>query len=439
MMPTIKFEALADTALPLSRELLCTVWPLDSRSEESSGAEPIVESHPILVGSANPLPEESEVNLPTPGNYLVDLKFPNGRRTRRAVTVSVEEPYLFLVEESRYATSGPRNSLAQPASFFKEAPRVMLSAAKSIFTRSELEVRMSATQSPPGVGSLRALRGFLKDLEAESNDGVLIHRERAADLAHTMEIDSTPANVDSEFQSATHRRAWLLINGQGRDATVVPFPNGWTSGSGKGAYLLAVQRKATTGDEATKWSVSLQMRDPSYGSLLDYLTRRDFQGSSAVSQTLRTAALAALYKKQMNPYAAAAGAYMLAMTDEEAQAEQGHWMGNLTDRFPWLPDGPIAQGYRLLRRTEKGTSDFNQARFLMLKAVDRGLPYFTIGLTLLTEALGFISLASPDDVEAKRSHAAAMSAQIACVRSEAFCTLQTSRYYRLPQGPDDRA
>ena len=92
-----------------------------------------------------------------------------------------------------------------------------------------------------------------------------------------------------------------------------------------------------------------------------------------------------------------------------------------------------------MRQTEKGTNDFNLARSLMLKATERGLPYFTIGLTLLTEALGFISLASPDDAEAKRSHAAAMSAQIACVRNEAFCTLQTSRYYRLPQGPDDQA
>jgi hypothetical protein len=314
-----------------------------------------------------------------------------------------------------------------------------MSAARSFFAHSELEVRISATQSAPGLGSLQALRGFLKDLEVKSSDAPLVNRERAADLTHTVEIDSTPANVDAEFQSAMHRRAWLLVSGQGRDTTVVPFPNGWTSGNGEGGFLLSVHRKATTGDEATKWSVSLQLRDPSFGSLLDYLTRRDLQGSSAVSQTMRTTALSALYKKQMNPYAAAAGAYMLAMTDEGVHAEQEDWMGNLTDRFSWLPDGPIAQGYRLLRRTEKGTKEFAKARLLLLKAADRGLPYFTIGLTLLTEALNFIALASPEDVEAKRSHAAAMSAQIACVRGEAFCTLQTSRYYRLPQGPEEGA
>ncbi len=109
----------------------------------------------------------------------------------------------------------------------------------------------------------------------------------------------------------------------------------------------------------------------------------------------------------------------------------------MTERFPWLPDGPIAQGYGLLRRTEKGTPEFDQARSLLFEAVDRGLPYFTIGLTLLNEALNFLVLATSDDIEAKANLAAAMSVQLACIRNEAFCTLQTSRYYRFPQGPDD--
>lgn len=437
MKPTIRFEALADTGMPLSRELLCTVWPLDERSEESPGAEPIVNAHPILVGSASPQPEESEITLPAPGNYLVDLGFPNGRRTRRAVSVTADEPYRFVVHENRYSLNSASNAPANPFSL-KEVPRVMMSAARSFIAHAELEVRLTATQCPAGHAGLRSLRAFAKGLESNSIDTIMVSRERVAELTHSISLDSTPANADSDFLSAVHRRSWLLVSGQGKDTTLVPFPNGWTSGGGKGAFLLTVRRSTTSGDEATKWSVSLQLRDPSYGSLLDYLTRRDFQSSSAVSRTMRTSALRALYEKQMNPYAAAAGAYMLAMSDEDAHDEQALWMGNLTDRFPWLPDGPVAQGYRLLRRTEKGTDEFAQARRLLFKAADRGLPYFTIGLTLLTEALNFLVLATPEDAEAKEHLAAAMSAQIACVRNEAFCTLQTSRYYRLPQGPDER-
>lgn len=435
MKPCIKFEALADTGTPLSRELVCTVWSLDKPSEQAITEEPIVDRHPILVGSANPQPEESEISLPAPGNYLVDLGFPNGQRTRRAVSVTADEPYHFVVHESRYASN--RASIApSSSSFLKEMPRVMMSAARSLVTHSELEVRLCATKTVPGTASLLALRGFIKHLERKSSDAILVDRERVAELTHTVVLNSTPTNADTDFQSAAHRRVWLLISGQGKDTTVVPFPNGWAEGSSEDAFLLTVRRKATTGDEATKWSVSLQLRDPSYGSLLDYLTRRDFHASAAVSRTMRTAALTALYKKQMNPYAAAAGAYMLAIGNENAHIEQAHWMDNLTELFPWLPDGPIAQGYRMLSSTEKGTEEFERARLLLFKAVDRGLPYFTIGLTLLTEALNFLVLASPEDAEAKGHLAAAMSAQIACVRNEAFCTLQTSRFYRLPQGPD---
>lgn len=437
MKPTIRFEALADSDFPLSRQLLCTVWPLDEREGDQQARGPIVERLPILVGSTSQQPEESEVSLPGPGNYLVDLGFPNGRRTRRAVVVGEAEPYRFLVHESRYTLGGP--SVPAPSFSFKDVPRVVLSAARSLVSHSELEVRLVSTDPSPDVEGMRTLRAFAKSLEIQARDGDLVSRERVADLVHNVVLDTTPPNADNDFANLQHRRSWLLVSGLGRDTTIVPFPNGWTSDQGEAAFQLTVRRSSTSGEEATRWSVSLQLRDPSYGSLLDYLTRRDSQASAAVSRTFRTAALAALYEKRMNPYAAAAGAYMLAMNDEDAHAEQAEWMGNLTARFQWLPDGPIAQGYRLLRRSEKGTAAFDQARALLLQAADRGLPYFTIGLTLLTEALNFLVLAGPDDTVARDYLGAAMSAQIACVRSEAFCTLQTSRYYRLPQGPDERA
>lgn len=438
MRSTIKFEALAHSGMPLQRELVCTIWPLSELNNESPEAEPVVFQRPVLVGGANSLAEESEVSLPAPGNYLVDVGFPNGRRTRRAVSVKEDEPYRFVVPEIRYSSSGA--GLVQAGSFsLTEVPRVVMSAARSFIPHSELEIRQGATQYVPGVGGLHSLRAFAKDLEANSRDLILVHRERGAELAHNVVLNSTPANADSEFQSATHRRSWLLVSGQGKDTTIVPFPNGWTSGKGEGAFVLSVRRNSTTGDEATKWSVSLQLSDPFYGSLLGYLTRRDIQASAAVSRSDRAEALTVLYEKMMNPYAAAVAAYMLAATGEEdAYAKQGDWISNLTECFPWLPDGPIAQGYSLLRHTEKGTPEFEHARRLLFKAVDRGLPYFTIGLTLLNEALHFLVLANPDDTDAKNNLAAAMSAQLACVRSEVFCTLQTSRYYRLPQGPSGR-
>lgn len=437
MKPTIKFEALADTVAPLSRQLVCTVWSVDKSSEPPTAVEPVVDKHPILIGSVDTDSVESEISLPAPGDYFVDLGFPNGRRTRRAVSVTTDKPYRFLIHESRYALNSISNVPSNP-SFLKEFPRVVMSAARSFIAHSDLEVKLSVAQAAPGTASLRTLRDFLKNLESKSSDAVLVSRVNVAERVHTVLLASTPANADSKFQSATHRRAWLLISGQGKDTTVVPFPSGWTSGQVEDPFLLTVSRKTTAGDEATKWSVSLQLRDPSYGSLVGYLTRRDYQACAAVSHAISTRALAVPYKKQKNPYVAVAEAYRLAMEEKDANITADHWMAELTEQFPWLPDGPIAQGYQLLRWTEKGTEEFEHARSLLFKGSDRGLPYFTIGLTLLTEALNFLVLASPEDTEAKEHLAAAVSAQIACVSHEAFCTLQTSRFYRLPQGQSVR-
>jgi len=471
MKPTITFEALADVGVPLARELVCTVWPLDEHSGQLNAAEPIVEGHPILVGSEDPQADESKIELPAPGNYMVDLGFPNGRRTRRAVSVSADEPYRFVVHENRYAPNSAGTTQSS-SSFVPDVPRdfgiginvpiqdifasgfgtlgdsgallhgfrpqVLRPLGVQLKPPPELEIRVGLSEAAPDAASLRTLRPFIEKLDGDSSGAFLVHHERVDELAHTVVLDAMLPDGDADFQNESHRRAWLLVSGRGRDTTLVPFPNGWAMESGKPPFLLTVRRKASSGDEATKWLVSLQLRDPSYGSLLEYLTRRDFRSGAAVSRTMRTTALTALYEKQMNPYAAAAGAYMLAMGDEATPSEQVGWMSKLTERFVWLPDGAIAQGYGLLSRTEKGTPAFEEGRRLLFAAGDRGLPYFTIGLTLLYEGLNFLVLANPEDQEAKAHLAAAMAAQISCVRTEVFCTLQTSRFYRLPHGPNER-
>lgn len=433
MKPTIKFEAVSEDGRPLARELVCTVWSFDAVGEQSISEDPVVNQRSVLIGSSASEPGQSEVELPSSGTYLVDLGFPNGRRTRRSVTVSATEPYRFLVQEKRYAAS----SLAEKSvstSFLKDAPRVLISAARSVLSHSELEVRLLCSDAPVTSG-LRGLRAFLKNLEMVGSNAAMLKHDRVAGLADSVELNSSPEGTDSQILDPSYRRSWLLVNGQGRDTTVVPYPSGWTSAAEEKPFLLSVRRKQTSGDEATKWSVSLQMRDASNGSLIEYLTRRDLSSSAIVARTIRNTAVGNLYEKNLNPFLAAAGAYMLAM-GEHVQTDEALWMTNLTKRFPWLPDGPIAEGYRLLSRSKNGSPDFNTGRNLIFEASDRGLPYFSVGLSLLTEALTFIVLAEPSNALAKAHSAAAIAAELACVRNEAFCTLQTSRFYRLPQATE---
>ena len=60
-------------------------------------------------------------------------------------------------------------------------------------------------------------------------------------------------------------------------------------------------------------------------------------------------ALVCSYKSD-NPFAAAAGAYVLISTQEGPDKQTWHsWVKNLMDWYPWLPDGAIQYGRLRIR------------------------------------------------------------------------------------------
>lgn len=138
-----------------------------------------------------------------------------------------------------------------------------------------------------------------------------------------------------------------------------------------------------------------------------------------------------LYQKEDNPFAAAAGAYLLALGQRDLKSE-AQWVANMTKRFEWLPDGPIAAGWYRLRMARNGSAEWQDARSLMLLACTRGLPYFTIGLHVLVEGMTLLNMADPDDDEVRHALAAVRAADVACVRGRPFTTLQVSRFLGLP-------
>jgi hypothetical protein len=211
---------------------------------------------------------------------------------------------------------------------------------------------------------------------------------------------------------------------------MVAYPVGWLD-QGPDAFSLSLRRSAMEGSEATKWSVELKLMNPVFGSLVEHLTRRDVVSGNEISQSTRGQATTMLYEKEENPFAAAAGAYLLALGHEDLGSRQ-QWMANLTNWFDWLPDGPIASGWASLRQGRNGSQHWIEARSMLLLACSRGLPYFTVGLHVLVEALTLLSMADANDVEVRDALAAARAADVACVRSEPFTTLQISRFLGLP-------
>ena len=415
MKPFIQFEASrAETSAP-ARELVCTVWPVSGSGEGSSLEDPVVSSQPILAGSE--AGEQARLHLPSAGTYLVDVAFPNGRHTRRTIVVEENQPYRFVVQDRRYAVREQRRSA------FGEIPRVFAAAVRKARGSADLEVRLVQESQQP---CLRTLRDFLKRLEVKAAHAEVLDRVVDAGLFHTVPL--TPNAPDYWHANS---RSWLFVTGSGKHPTIIPYPGGWTSKENGNAFRIVARRNALTGAGATKWSVSLELLDPTYGALIEHLTRRDVKSSEAISASMRAQANQALYEKQENPFSAAAGAYLFSLGSLDDK-ERRQWMFNLYHRFAWLPDGAIALGWRLLREGRRGSDEWNEARQVLVAACERGLPYYTIGLHILVDAFNVLALSDPEDEQVSNLLAAVTGADISSVRTEPFTTLQMSRYMGMP-------
>lgn len=136
---------------------------------------------------------------------------------------------------------------------------------------------------------------------------------------------------------------------------------------------------------------STVVRDPQFGAMIGFLGSGDIKTASRINSELEEVAKSWLYHKLVNPYAAAAGGYvLLASVLDFVTPEWDDWTGNLSDWFKWLPDGPIIRGSLLLRRGE-----VDKARESFLDASRRGVPFYTIGLRLLLR--GLIATGRNDD------------------------------------------
>jgi hypothetical protein len=184
---------------------------------------------------------------------------------------------------------------------------------------------------------------------------------------------------------------WL---GSGSQRELVSLPSPWLSiYEHRKCQIDVVVRKAAPGSSGFRSSIAV--RDPQFGSALGFMT----VGGLANAATLFGQAKEMLMYKADNPFAAAAGAYVLVSTRQGAEAQTWHqWVRNLMNWFPWLPDGAIQYG-RLKLRDEASDSDLEEARQVLFEAFRRGLPFFSAGVRWLLN--GITIFAEDGDAEAQ--------------------------------------
>jgi hypothetical protein len=192
----------------------------------------------------------------------------------------------------------------------------------------------------------------------------------------------------------------------------VPLP--WnTEAFGRVPVELLVRNHPLPGEAV----LSMSPRDPEIGPALGYMA----SGSLVNARVMFEQARDLLFGKFRNPLAASAGGYVLVATDPGGQAEAWrHWVHNLAEWFPWLPDGAIQHG-RLLLRHRQGKEDVDLARTVLFAAYDRGLPFYSLGLQWLIDGL---SLLAARDGEARRRLARVQAVGWRTNYQQAFTTIR---------------
>jgi hypothetical protein len=188
----------------------------------------------------------------------------------------------------------------------------------------------------------------------------------------------------------TGRCLVLVADQQAARMTLVALPFPWRdvlTDASCWAEVL-VERGGSPADRR----VSVSVQDTMVSTVLGYLG----SGAFTTAQEIVQPAMWVLMSKLRNPLAAAAGGYVLVGSSTEPITPWDQWLDNLTNWFPWLPDGPVIRS-RLLLRLARDEGDIAMAHASLKMAFQRGLPFYGLGLQWLVDGL---TVFAADDREA---------------------------------------
>uniref|UniRef100_A0AAU2JJR4 Uncharacterized protein n=1 Tax=Streptomyces sp. NBC_00049 TaxID=2903617 RepID=A0AAU2JJR4_9ACTN len=367
-------------------------------------ADPEGESLRNILIPCGSSPEPSSYPVP-PGRYLVSAALPSGLvLTENAVAVEGREtPVDFVMTDSPYETHSWQYLMGniEPGSVYHAASPVPL--PESVASRSMVaHVARADGEIPESAVDLTGLATWIGDSApaswsfasmlalGETPPGVpLAPRISSGEPRPLPAPDAAGEAVTPLYRfgpggplggpaGPVGERQFLLVEAAGSLRLVtLPLPWGATE-----VEVLVNLRQSPTGS-----AVAVAVRDPAVGAGLAYMA----QGALDTAARLFTDVEAMLYSKFQNPLAAAAGSYVLIGTDHSrGETYWDPWLERLDEGFPWLADGAILRATRLLRRP---SPDLKEARHRLTEAFDRGVPFYTLGLSWLIDGLS----AFPDD------------------------------------------
>lgn len=120
----------------------------------------------------------------------------------------------------------------------------------------------------------------------------------------------------------------------------------------------------------------------------DFATMAGLMSASALPKAVIAVRQARdmLFGKMQNPLGAAAGGYVLLAAGDREENNWHDWVDNLANWFPEIPDGAVLKA-SLRLRFPRDKNSAEEARASLLEAFDRGVPYYSTGVSWLLDGL----------------------------------------------------
>jgi hypothetical protein len=143
-----------------------------------------------------------------------------------------------------------------------------------------------------------------------------------------------------------------------------------------------------------RYSLEVHLKHPEAELLLRYLEQGRWQLAANVIDSTAVSAERLLFQKSQHPISASIGAYALLRVG--ALDRLHDWSENLMKWFEWLPDGAAIRGEHLARLGEH-----QQALHAFCALRERGLPYFSDGLSYAVDRLRLYKSLGEKQLDAK--------------------------------------
>jgi hypothetical protein len=314
-----------------------------------------------------------------PGRWRVEATLPSGEVICEEVAVATGENLpvtLHSAEHSPHEWLGLQYLVGNVEG--GETLRRILSTKNAIppTSASGAARRARASAEPPNVQTWQR-QGAVRGIEAWTN---IRSPDTGAFTFHApIEEDSSEATWLYRITDAVQQRQFGHVEWLGeRFAISLPLP--W---QGVGNYRpVPVQVMVHMEPRQGDIRIGVIIEDPDFAAMAGLMTASTLPKAVVAVRQARNL----LFGKMDNPLGAAAGGYvLLAAGDREEDSWHG-WIDNLAQRFPQIPDGAILKA-SLRLRFPKSESSAEEARASLLDAFDRGIPYYSAGVSWLLDGM----------------------------------------------------